>query len=118
MIKAYSSQDCWGIRILSIAFGLPYLLVELFYIGMPVVRMDSLSVYGHMITKFSRIGRFPHFLTHDAPLHVLLATCARTPLLLFIYNYFCACVCVCGFFIAYRVYTFLFFLFSLLTYRK
>ena len=37
---------------------LPYLLTELFYIGMPVVRMDCRSVYGHVITKFSRKDRF------------------------------------------------------------
>ena len=50
-----------------VAFGLPYLLIGLFYIGMPVVRtVDrslSRSVYGHMITKFSRIGRLLHFRT-------------------------------------------------------
>ena len=49
-----------------VAFGLPYLLSELFYIGMPVVRTDGRaggrSVYRHVITKFSRIGSFPHFL--------------------------------------------------------
>ena len=53
------------------AFGLPYLLIELFYIGMPVVRTDGRavgrSVYGHVITKFSRMGSLPHFLTHGAP---------------------------------------------------
>ena len=62
-----------------VAFGLPYLLIELFYIDMPVVRADGgslagwikvaifirparslpRSVYGHVITKFSRMGRFP-----------------------------------------------------------
>ena len=26
------------------------------------------SVYGHLITKFSRMGRLLHFLTHGAPL--------------------------------------------------
>ena len=26
------------------------------------------SVYGHVITKFSRVGSLPHFLTHGAPL--------------------------------------------------
>ena len=40
-----------------VAFGLPYLLIELFYIGMPVVRTDSRavgrSVYGHVITTYS-----------------------------------------------------------------
>ena len=45
-------------------------VVELFYIGMPVVRTDGLwgarSVYGHVITKFSRMGGLLHFLTHGA----------------------------------------------------
>ena len=39
---------------------------------MPVVRTDGLSggraVYGHVIAKFSQIGRLLHFLTHGAPL--------------------------------------------------
>ena len=54
-----------------VAFGLHYLLIELFYIGMPVVRTNGLSggrsVYGHVITKFSRMGRLPHFLSYGAP---------------------------------------------------
>ena len=54
-----------------LAFGLPFLLIELFYIGMPVARTDgrslTLSVYGHVITKFSRVGRLPHFLSYGAP---------------------------------------------------
>ena len=42
------------------------MLIELFYIGMPVVRMDGgRSVYGHVITKFSGMGRFTY---HSAPL--------------------------------------------------
>ena len=53
-----------------VAFGLPYLLIGLFYIGMPVVRtVDrslSRSVYGHMFTKFSRISRLLHFLSYGA----------------------------------------------------
>ena len=39
----------------EVVFGLPYLLIELFYIGIPVVRTD-----GHLIkvtTKMSRIHR-------------------------------------------------------------
>ena len=40
-----------------VAFGLPYLLIELIYIGMPVSRMGSL----------------PHFFTHGAPLCALRA---------------------------------------------
>ena len=50
---------------------------KLFYIGMPVVRTDGQavgrSVYGHVITKFSRIGSLPHFFTHGAPLRALRA---------------------------------------------
>ena len=50
----------------GVAFGLPYQLIELFYIGMPVVRTVARSVYGHVITKFSRIGRLLHFLSYEA----------------------------------------------------
>ena len=47
-----------------VAFRLPYLLFELFYIGISVVQKDSRalgrsvsqSVYSHVITKFSRMG--------------------------------------------------------------
>ena len=35
------------------------------------------SVYGHVITKFSRMGSLPHFLTHGAPRR---ASRARAPL--------------------------------------
>ena len=41
----------------AIPFELPYLLIELFDIGMPVVRRDG-RAYCHVITKFSRMGRF------------------------------------------------------------
>ena len=58
-----------------VAFGLPYLLIELFYIGMPVVRTDGRaggrSEYGHVINKFSQMGNLPHFFTHGAPLRAL-----------------------------------------------
>ena len=37
----------------SVAFGLPYLLIELHCIGVPVVRR---TVYSHVITKFSRMS--------------------------------------------------------------
>ena len=50
---------------------MPYLLIELFYIGLPVVRTDGQAVgrtYGHVITKFSRMGRLLNFLKHGAPL--------------------------------------------------
>ena len=39
-----SLQDAGGYAISRAAFGLPYLLIELFYIGMPVVRTDVRSV--------------------------------------------------------------------------
>ena len=56
-------------------------MIELFYIGMPVVRTDgrslARSVYGHVITKFSWMGSLPHILTNDAPLR---ASRARAPL--------------------------------------
>ena len=35
-------------------------------IGFPVVRTDG-RAYGYVITKFSRMGRLPHFLSHGAP---------------------------------------------------
>ena len=37
----------------SVAFGLPYLLIKLHCIGVPVVRR---TVYSHVITKFSRMS--------------------------------------------------------------
>ena len=51
------------------------MLIELFYIGMPVVLTDgrslarslARSVYGHVITKFSRMSRLPQFLSYGAP---------------------------------------------------
>ena len=53
-------------------------MTELFYIGMPLVRMGGRavgrSVNGHVITKFSRMGSLPHILTDGAPLRAL---CAR-----------------------------------------
>ena len=36
------------------------------------------SVYGHVVTKFSRMGSLPHFVTHGAPLR---ASRERAPLL-------------------------------------
>ena len=46
-------------------FAIP---VELFYIGMPVVWTDGRSVYGYVITKFSRMGRLLDFPTHGGAL--------------------------------------------------
>ena len=62
---------------LWVAFGLPYPLIELFYIGMPLVRTDGRagrrSEYGHVITKFSWMGSLSHFFTHGAPLRAIRA---------------------------------------------
>ena len=44
--------------------------VELFYIGMPVVRKDGWSVGragGQMTTKIFRMQKLPNFITHGAP---------------------------------------------------
>ena len=40
-----------------VAFGLPYLLSELFHIGIPVVRTDG-PTYGYVIIKISEISMF------------------------------------------------------------
>ena len=42
-----------------------------------MVRTDG-QAYGHVITKFSRMGRLPYFLTHGATLRA--PSCARAPL--------------------------------------
>ena len=42
-------------------------------IGIPVVPTDGRGVYGHAITKFSRMGSLPYFLTHGVPLRALRA---------------------------------------------
>ena len=54
----FSLKVCATMGFSSVAFGLPYLLIELFYIVVSVLRTDGRSVYGHVITKFSRMGRF------------------------------------------------------------
>ena len=58
-------------KITSSCIWVAILLIELFYLGMPVVRTDGRAggrAYGHVITKFSRMGRLLHFLTHGATL--------------------------------------------------
>ena len=44
--------------------GLSYFTLVCPWWGRTVAR----SVYGHVISKFSRMGGLPHFLTHGAPL--------------------------------------------------
>ena len=51
-------------------FELPvvsYLLIKLFYIGMPVVRTEG-QLYRHVITKISPMDGLPNFLLYGAPL--------------------------------------------------
>ena len=61
-------KSALGTRLLPFAFGLPYLLIELFYkVCLWCRRTVARSVYGHMITKFSRMGRLPHFLSYGPP---------------------------------------------------
>ena len=70
--------------------GLPYLLIELFFIGMPVVRTDSLSgrqsVHDDVITKFSRMGRLLHFLTHGAMLVPFVCESSATRLYVIVHE--------------------------------
>ena len=57
------------------------LLVELFYIDMPVVRTDGRSGVRSRDYQFSRMGRLPNFLTHGAPLRARRAPVQVQPLL-------------------------------------
>ena len=60
-------------RFSSVAFGLPYLLIELFYIG--ACGADGRAVgrtHGHVTTKISRMHKLPKFVTHGAPLELRL----------------------------------------------
>ena len=55
-----------------VSFGSPYLLIEFFtlvclWCGLTVGRAVGRSAYGHVITKFSRMGRLLHFLSYGAP---------------------------------------------------
>ena len=58
-----------------VAFGLPYLLIELFYIGMPVVRTDSRAVGRCTVTWLPNFLGWVvyHFFTNGAPLRALRA---------------------------------------------
>ena len=59
---------------------MPYLWIELFYIGMRVVRTDGGRAYGHVITQISRMGRLSHFLRYGATL-ARSSRASRAPLL-------------------------------------
>ena len=73
-----ASQDAGGHAIsrqknLRVAFGLSYLLIESFYIGMSVVRTDVRLRDYKSQPKFLGYIRQPNLLTHDAPLRALRA---------------------------------------------
>ena len=63
------------------------MLIELFYIGMPVVWMDGQvggRAYSHMTTKISRVHGLPKFLTQGVPLCVLHTCKSSANILLFL----------------------------------
>ena len=73
-----ASQDAGGHAISRhknprVAFGLSYLLIESFYIGMSVVRTDVRLRDYKSQPKFLGYIRQPNLLTHGAPLHALRA---------------------------------------------
>ena len=57
LLLFFLSKSPGGHAIFFRCRGLPYLLIELFWISMPVVRTDARLVHGHVITKFSGMGR-------------------------------------------------------------
>ena len=61
LLSVFVFIDCFVVSALQDAGG--YATSRL-----PVVRTDGLSVYGHVIAKFSRMGILLHFLTNGAPL--------------------------------------------------
>ena len=63
------------------------MLIELFYIGMPVVWRDGREggqAYVHVTTKISRMYRLPNFLTHGASLCALRMCESSANILLFV----------------------------------
>ena len=80
VVSALQKAGCYAISRQNnrAAFGLPYLLIELFYIGMPAVRTD-----GHLggrctITWLPNFLGWVDLLTYGAPLARF--ACARAPL--------------------------------------
>ena len=63
----------------NFATNVPKILVlkssseQIFSRKLPLGAPDRRSVYGHVITKFSRMGSLPLFLTGGAPLRALRA---------------------------------------------
>ena len=69
-----------------VAFGLPYLLIELFYIGMPVMRTDGRALVQCMVMwlpNFLGWVRLPHFLSYGA---LPLEHCYKSRISVFVYK--------------------------------
>ena len=67
---AISGQNNLQLHLGCHTCGLSYFTLVCTWCGRTAAR----SVYGHEISKFSRMGGLPHFLIHGAPLRAL---CAR-----------------------------------------
>ena len=52
----------------AIPVDVSYFTLVCLWCGRTVSRAGSRWLYSHVITKFSRMGRLLHFLTHGAPL--------------------------------------------------
>ena len=62
-----------------------YLSIELFYIGIPVVRTNGGRAYDHLFTKISWPSRLPHFLRYGATLARARSSAIRFLKSLFLY---------------------------------
>ena len=56
-----------AMRFPSVAFGLPYLLIEFFYIGVPVVRTNGRSVGRCTVTRLPNFLGWVDLLSYGAP---------------------------------------------------
>ena len=85
-ITAKKTRLCCCLIFLSKVFFFPNKTLSCIWVAIPVdwiilhwyacgadKRLGAIwrSVYGHVITKFSRMGSLPHFFTHGTPLYVL-----------------------------------------------
>ena len=57
---------------ISVAIPVDWIILHWYACGADGLSVGR-SVYGHVITKFSRMGSLPHFLTHGPPLQALRA---------------------------------------------
>ena len=61
-------RDQWAPKVARKCESKHWLSVVRTIVSLAGGRAGGQSVYGHVITKFSRMGRLLHFLTHGAPL--------------------------------------------------